>query len=331
MAGRGDDRRAPFPESADPRNTLTGQRGSPPGGSSAAGEIEVNGMMDAPAPVIARIDEVISDFGGFDLLPEDYEGAPTDSSYIHGHRHEYIRTLRDISAHFGSVRGLKVFEIGAFFGVVSIALAREGADVIASDVPEYMGLAAQRKRFGDEGVRIDEMRLEDFIIDAPEDSIDCVVMCEVLEHLNFNPLPLLKEINRILRPGGLFYLSLPNQSTLRMRLRALRGKAIGIPVDSFFRQLDPRSPEIANAHWREYTAQDIREMLEPLGFAIARQYYFSLGECRSGGGPRKALGRLFYRTFPFFKENQTTLAVKRERTSISFSIPGTVHPTLREL
>jgi hypothetical protein len=50
-----------------------------------------------------------------------------------------------------------------------------------------------------------------------------IVMCEVLEHLNFNPLPLIKEINRVGKPNSLFYLSLPNQAYYRNRLKLLFG------------------------------------------------------------------------------------------------------------
>jgi len=45
-----------------------------------------------------------------------------------------------------------------------------------------------------------------------KNSFDCVIMCEVLEHLNFNPLSVLKEINRVIRPGGFFYLTVPQSN-----------------------------------------------------------------------------------------------------------------------
>jgi len=277
------------------------------------------------------VDDVITDLAGVNLIPEGITAETSGSPYPGLHRHEYIRTVQDVHEHLGEGAPARILEIGAFFGIVSIALARLGHAVTASDVPDYMDLPEQRTRFEDAGVAIHKMRLEDYLIDAPDESFDCIIMCEVLEHLNFNPLPLMKEINRVLRKGGLFYLSLPNQAQIRNRIALLRGRAVGIGVDSFFNQLDPTHGEIANSHWREYTMADIDEMLTPLGFDSARSYYFSLGETLEGGGPRQELGRLFYRVFPAFKENQTHLLVKRERTPITFSIPPTVHRDLRSL
>jgi hypothetical protein len=72
-------------------------------------------------------------------------------------------------------------------------------------------------------------------------------------------------------------------------------------------------------------------MLEPLGFRIGRQYYFSLGETQRAKSLRSRLARLFYERFPVFKENQTTIAIRAKRTDIEFRIPATVHRTLGRL
>jgi len=43
------------------------------------------------------------------------------------------------------------------------------------------------------------------------------------------------------------------------------------------------------------------------------------------------LFRFFLKLWPQFKENQTTIAVRKRRTQIVFEIPQTVHRTLRAL
>lgn len=277
------------------------------------------------------VDEVSKQFEDFDLTTSEESQKGSKSRYVAAHRHEYIRTLSDVIEHFGDRKDVRVFEIGAFFGVVSIALSRYGYDVTASDVPEYMSLPAQQERFSREGVKIDTMRLQDFIIDKEDESVDCVIMCEVLEHLNFNPLPLMKEINRILVPGGLFYVALPNQNSIRNRLRFLAGKSVGIPISDFYEQLDPAKPVIANGHWREYSMQDLQDLLVPLGFETKRHYYFGLSETLPGLSFKRSFGKAFYRFFPQMKENQTGLFLRKERTPLKFSIPGTVHPTISEM
>ncbi|MEM6973344.1 MAG: class I SAM-dependent methyltransferase [Pseudomonadota bacterium] len=286
--------------------------------------------MKFEAEYVEVVDKVIDEIGGFDLRP-DNSTQTEDSTYLRRHRHEYLRTVQDVDRYFEGRRDRRVFEIGAFFGVVSIALKRLGYDVVASDAPEFMEIPEQIERFGREEIAIDKMRLQDFQLNGADEAFDCVIMCEVLEHLNFNPLPLLKDINRVLSLGGLFYLSLPNQAQIRNRLGVLRGRALGIDAASFYAQLRPGSNEVVYGHWREYTMQDVLELTGPLGFESVGKYYFSYGETDDNSALRKRAGRLFYKMLPQLKENQTHLLRKRERVDLPFTIPGTVHPTLRSM
>ena len=278
----------------------------------------------------AAIDAAIRDLGSFDLIVDGTaEGDVPPSTYLARHRHEYLRTVRDLLEHRPPVPGpVRVMELGAFFGTVCIALSSLGYEVTAADIPEYIEMPEQVARYGRHGVSIKGVRLQDSRLPFDDESFDVVIMCEVLEHLNFNPLPLLKEINRILAPGGIFYLSLPNYANIRNRVKVLKGGAPGIDVESFYEQLRPGGQEIVYGHWREYTAPEVRAMLEPLGFRIERQYYFGLSEVQRGGGIKKKLARAIYRRFPVLKENQTTIAVREKRTDLPFRIPATVHPEL---
>jgi len=54
-----------------------------------------------------------------------------------------------------------------------------------------------------------------------DDAFDAIVCCEGIEHIE-NPWLVLREFRRILRPGGVLVVSLPNTIDLRQRLRVLR-------------------------------------------------------------------------------------------------------------
>lgn len=285
------------------------------------------------------VDQAIAELANFDLRVEGAaQGMPNintasgPASYIARHRHEYVRTVSDVlqfrSSTFGPVR---VLEIGAFFGVNCMALRSLGYEVVAADMPEFIDNPDQIRRYARHGIATKGVRLEEFVLPFDDESFDVIIMCEVLEHLNFNPLPLLKEINRIGSPNSIFYLSLPNVAQISNRRAVLRGKSIGISIAEFFTQLDPQSSEIVNGHWREYTAAEIREMLTRLGYGIAKQYYFSVNDSMESSTLRRKVSRRFYEKFPWLKENQTTIAIRERRTDLKFRIPATVHPTLREL
>jgi SAM-dependent methyltransferase len=274
------------------------------------------------------------EFEHFDLNPYGERIVSTNENmpvYLKNHMAEYIRTILDVTRFAETNRAKKILEIGAFFGMVSICLAKLGFDVVAADIPEYMLMPEQIERFARHGIKTASVRLQDYSLPFEDDAFDAIIMCEVLEHLNFNPLPLLKEINRVGAPDSLFYLSLPNLAYYKQRLKFLFGHSILQPISNYFDQLDPSKLEIVNGHWREYTGAEIVEMLTRLGYEINRQYYFSIVDLMKKPTIKNRLTRLAFRIFPDWKENQTTLAIRKARTKLVFSIPKTVHPTLEQL
>ena len=289
-------------------------------------------MSNVETTAVDAVDAAVSELKNFHLLADPNMAAGFHETYAESHRAEYERTVRDVLKHRPLSRSpIKVLELGAFFGVVCIALASLGYDVTAADVPEYIELPEQAERYARFGIKTKGVRLEDFVLPFDDEQFDVIIMCEVLEHLNFNPLPLLKEINRIGRPGSIFYLAMPNATSIYHRIAMFKGHAGGVQVSEFFEQLDPANSLIANGHWREYTASETRQLLEPLGYAILDQYYFSVGDRRPSRSMKGRLFRLFLKRFPHFKENQTTIALREKRTDIVFDIPQTVHPSLGAL
>ncbi len=62
----------------------------------------------------------------------------------------------------------------------------------------------------------------------PKESFDVITLIEVLEHVP-DPLNLFKQIHSFLRPGGCFYLTTPNASSLLVRLRGI--ETVLVPPD----------------------------------------------------------------------------------------------------
>jgi SAM-dependent methyltransferase len=99
----------------------------------------------------------------------------------------------------------------------------------------------------------------------PDGHFATVLCCELLEHLKYDPMWMMSEIHRILRPGGILLLTTPNIVSLRSVRAVLRGRHPGF----YNRYPDPQADRASNPrHEREYTPGEISLLLEAAGFAV---------------------------------------------------------------
>jgi len=234
------------------------------------------------------------------------EGAG-ESAYLEHARCSYLRTVRDILDVADALkverRTVRILEIGAYLGVVSCTLAGLGFAVTALDLPEFMDNERLQSRYRRYGVSILAANLRDYKVPAESGSFTIVIMCETLEHLNFNPLPVLAEVNRVLAMGGCLYLSLPNQASLVNRAKLLSGRSIHNPISDFAAQFSRQHNMIVGIHWREYTAVELEDLVIRGGFAVFRHYFFTTHKA-------SLPARLIYLLFARLRANQTMVALK---------------------
>lgn len=275
------------------------------------------------------VDEVIESFSKspIDLLGiNDVEG---EKKYLNDLRDSYVRTILNIVRQKPPIQSgskVKVLEIGAFLGVVSICLAKLGYAVAIVDIPEFISNQRLQSVFKENHIEYYPCNLRSYSLQFKDSSFDCVIMCEVLEHLNFNPLPIIQEINRVMQLGGLFYLSLPNIVSLKKRIRLLFGKSIHNPINDYFRQLSQSENMIIGLHWREYAAYEIEEMLRGLGFQVKQRIYFSEVDYKSFSSLKTGILKLIYTFMPILKDNQTTMALKQENSCCEFYFTDATRP-----
>jgi len=99
----------------------------------------------------------------------------------------------------------------------------------------------------------------------PKNSFDWVRARYVLEHLA-DPAMILKEVLRVLKPGGIFTIDVPNQEGFFSRLRIIRGQGKG--MGQVYGYLDPP------LHVIGYSPRTMKRLLERCGFEVP--YSFSV-------------------------------------------------------
>lgn len=103
-------------------------------------------------------------------------------------------------------------------------------------------------------------------------SFDIVMLCEIIEHLLMNPAQVLREIRRVLKPGGQMILTTPNVNRLENVARMLSGGNIYDPYSGY-------GPY--GRHNREYNKHELSMLLTYLGFTIQEMFSADVHENNS--------------------------------------------------
>src|SRR5690606_12190776 len=118
--------------------------------------------------------------------------------------------------------GTHVLDVGALPLLFTLAAQDAGYRVTGLDLdPARLGTLAQ-----DAGLDLRRCDIEREPMPAEDGSFEAVVFNELFEHLRIDPIFTLSEVHRVLKPGGLLYLSTPNlRSLVGIANFLLRGRA----------------------------------------------------------------------------------------------------------
>jgi SAM-dependent methyltransferase len=197
-----------------------------------------------------------------------------EAGYLEYHRRRYQDTLRLLPPGDGR----RLLDVGSFPGHLSALAQARGWEVVglnnaiegAGAWEDFLDRCEARKI----AIRSCEVEREPFPV--PTASVDAVLFCELFEHLHLNPFHTLKEIFRVLRPGGLFILTTPNLRRVETLSRLWHGWGPQPPLSRTFHELFPSL--LYHRHNREYTASELAYYLGHQGkdlydFRLDRVYY----------------------------------------------------------
>jgi ubiquinone/menaquinone biosynthesis C-methylase UbiE len=102
--------------------------------------------------------------------------------------------------------------------------------------------------------------LETEPLPTPDETFDVVLCCEVIEHLEVDPMFMLSEINRVLKPDGLLILTTPNITSTRGLYKMLRS------LEPYFYMQYRHKPALYR-HNYEYSVTTMKQVLKEAGFS----------------------------------------------------------------
>jgi len=128
-------------------------------------------------------------------------------------------------------------------------------------IPGYIHIDAVDYPHIDHVATIDNLS---FIGDA---TVDVIYNCHVLEHFKRRDINrVLKEWGRVIKPGGILRISVPNFSAICEIYR--RYGDIGLVIGPLFGRQD----YLYNIHYNVFDFQSLRAQLEEAGFVTVREY-----------------------------------------------------------
>jgi len=193
--------------------------------------------------------------------------------FFNYHYWRFLETLKECAPWVGG----RVLDIGIAPGHVAMALKRLGCEVCG--ITDHEGLARGRRgqdfdqasRWQQEGFTVRCAVVDREPIPFPGGHFDLVVFTEVLEHLVYDPKPLVHEMFRVMKRGGGIVVSTPNASRIENRIKGIMGRSLyPRPEDFYFDSPYKR-------HNREYTLKELIALFQP-PFVLKNARCIMLGE-----------------------------------------------------
>jgi glycosyltransferase involved in cell wall biosynthesis/SAM-dependent methyltransferase len=194
--------------------------------------------------------------------------ALTDESrqYLATHVTRLVRTLEIIPKGGPEDR---ILEMGAYMQITPALHTRLGYGCVrgcyygaAGEVDHKQAVSTAGERFACD---IDLFDAERDRFPYADGEFTTVVCGELIEHLFHDPMHLMLEVNRVLKPGGWFVLTTPNIASMRAVSAILQGYHPGF-FHSYIRPA--ASGEVEARHNREYAPREVHLLMENAGFEV---------------------------------------------------------------
>jgi SAM-dependent methyltransferase len=158
-----------------------------------------------------------------DKIYNSISNIDNERDYFKFHKNRYSFIL-EILKKLKISEGENLLDIGSHFLHILIGAKELNYDAYGIDLKLFVKLTETRAKNFD--IILKECDLSSSDAPFKDNFFNFVLLNETLEHLNFHPLKVFKDIYRILKPGGKVVITTPNLTRLNNRIKFLLGKSI---------------------------------------------------------------------------------------------------------
>jgi ubiquinone/menaquinone biosynthesis C-methylase UbiE len=181
-------------------------------------------------------------------------------SYHHGHARRMARTLQTILDQ--KPQG-KFLEVGTT-ALIPLVLSKLAPDLDLTvtdfnlDKPK---LGEDTFTLQDESInlKVGRVNIEDEPLPFEDDSFDFILLSEVIEHMEVDPMSMLLEVNRVLKTGGTLLVTTPNCASTWAIHKILQG------IEPYF-YMQYQKKRSRYRHNYEYSIHSLTAVLKAAGF-----------------------------------------------------------------
>lgn len=198
-------------------------------------------------------------------IPEKYVSIvksliADDDTYHQGHARRMALTLQTLAENYPEG---KLLEVGTSH-LMPIAIKELGLNLEVSVTDfdltkEYSGRMECSLNGKTAEVDVYRVNIEESSIPVPDETFDVVLLCEVIEHMEVDPMFMLSEMNRIIKHGGKLIISTPNSTSSRNIHKILNG------YEPYF-YMQYRHDGSLYRHNYEYSVPTLKAVLKAAGF-----------------------------------------------------------------
>jgi ubiquinone/menaquinone biosynthesis C-methylase UbiE len=199
----------------------------------------------------------------------------------------------------------KVLDVGSGQGMLDSLLTELGHECHAVDIFD------QTKRYSEiyckKSICFQVCNVEVDSLPFRDNTFDAVVCCQVLEHFTHSHLPVMKEIKRVLKTGGIVEVDVPNAVCFRNRSRMIRGKHITFDYEEHYLRAVPvyyKGLSFYPArHNREFTRKELKLLFAASGFRNIEVTFLKSRRYRESLARIRSIGSAFRDLIPSFRKS----------------------------